>query len=315
MPSFIDHDCAVCSWDRTLAPWASVPATYTAEVDAPAGMTVTVTPSEFTISPGTTQDIQVTVDATGLPAGEWAFADVRLVTTDTHANGLPISSVHYPIGVIANPEQTAPEITVDPEEITAVQGPDQVVTHELTIGNVGDADLDWSVFENEPTQLPETGPAPVATGPAPEPTAGNALSTRFNPVRGVFGPPTPRLVTPEAQPTQGEVTLTHSQSQAIEALNSVACSPDGGVTTTENGYLRHFVLDDFGITTDFEVTDVSFGVEQLQPIAQDLTVNLFTMIDPEGPFDYPNFDPIGSATQSVPPQDLSIVTLDRKSVV
>ncbi|MGH3680216.1 MAG: S8 family serine peptidase, partial [Natronosporangium sp.] len=132
LPAFINHGCATCSWDRTVTSVADAPASYTAVVDAPAGMAVTVTPSEFTIAPGASQDIQVSVDATALTEGEWAFADVRLVTTGSHAGGAPISSVHYPIGVVAEAVQQAPEITVDPAEINAVQGPDQTVTHELT---------------------------------------------------------------------------------------------------------------------------------------------------------------------------------------
>jgi hypothetical protein len=310
LPAFIDHSCAVCTWDRTLTSVADAPASYTVVVDAPAGMTVSVTPSSFTIAPGGSQDIHVIVDATALPADEWAFADVRLVTTDSHAGGEPISSVHYPIGVVANAEQEAPEITVDPAEITAVQGPDQVVTHELTIGNVGDANLDWSVFETLPERLPVSGPTPVDASPEPgTPVEGTSLAHRRTLLRGVFGPPAPEMVTPAPTPAQeGEITITHSASQAIVALNSVACSPDGGLSTTDNGYLRHFVLDDFGITEDFDVTEVSFGIENLS-IQQTVTVNLFRMIDPGGPFTYANFELIGTTEASLPPQQLSIATV------
>jgi subtilisin family serine protease len=306
LPAFIDHSCAVCGWDRTLTSVADAPASYTAVVDAPAGMAVTLTPSAFTIAPGATQDIQVTVDATGLPTGEWAFADVQLVTADSHAGGQPIASVHYPVGVIAA-EPEAAEITVDPAEITAVQGPDEVVTHELTIGNLGDAALDWSVFENQPQQSPVDGSTPVGAGPAPgTPEEGASLSHRRSLLRGVFRPPAPETVTPATPaPAQDEVTITHSQSQSIVELNSVACSPDAGVSTTENGYLRHFTLADFGITDDFDVTEVSFGIENLS-IQQTVTVNLFRMIDPAGPFVYANFESIGSTDTTLPAQQLTI---------
>jgi hypothetical protein len=307
LPAFIDHSCAVCSWERTVTSVADAPASYTATVDAPAGMDVTVTPSAFTIAPGASQDIQVTVDASALPEGEWAFADVRLETTDSHAGGQPISSVHYPIGVIAAAEQQDPQITVDPAEITAVQGPDQVVTHELTIGNTGGENLTWSVFENTPDGLPVGGPTSVAGGPEPgAPEQGATLSHRRSLLRGVFGPPTPEVATPQAPaPEQDEITITHSQSQDIVALNSVGCSPDAGVSTTENGYLRHFVLDDFGITSDFDVTSVSFGIENLS-IEQAATVNLFRMVDPAGPFVYANFESIGTTDVTLPAQQMTI---------
>ncbi|HEY8473600.1 MAG TPA: S8 family serine peptidase, partial [Natronosporangium sp.] len=307
-PAFVDHSCAVCSWQRTLTSVADASASYTAVVDAPDGMTVTVTPSEFTVAPGASVDIEVTVDASSLPVGEWAFADVRLETTDSHAGGEPIASVHYPVAVIAaEQQQEAPDITVDPTELTSVQGPGETVTHELTIGNEGDANLNWSVFENGPARLPE-GSTPVASE-APTGTAAGeaALAPMRRLLGGVFGPP--QVVTPEAPaPQQDEITITHSASQAIVAGNSVACSPDDGFSTTENGYLRHFVLDDFGITSDFGVTEVSFGIENLT-VAATITVNLYTMVNPAGPFTYANFEEIGSASADLTPQSLTLVSV------
>jgi hypothetical protein len=115
------------------------------------------------------------------------------------------------------------------------------------------------------------------------------------------------VVTPEvAEPAQDEITITHSASQSIVALNSVACSPDGGFSTTENGYLRHFVLDDFDIISDFAVSEVSFAIESLA-ITQTVTVNLYTMIDPAGPFTYANFQEIGSADATLAAQSMTIV--------
>jgi subtilisin family serine protease len=309
VPSFIDHSCAVCSWERTLTSASDAPASYTAVVDAPDGMTVTVTPSEFTVPAGGTVDIEVTVDASGLPEGEWAFADVRLETSSDHAGGQPIAAVHYPIGVIAA-EQAAPDITVDPEEITATQGPDETVTHELTIGNTGNAPLNWSVFENAPTRSPEDPSSPVASeAPSGTPSGSASLAKHRRLLSGTFGPRPPTMVTPEAIPAQeGEITITHSASQDIVALNSVACSPDGGFSTTENGYLRHFTLDDFGITSDFAVSEVQFAIEDLT-IAQTMTVNLFTMVDPAGPFVYANFQEVGSAEVSLTPQAMTLVSV------
>jgi subtilisin family serine protease len=308
LPSFVDHSCGVCSWERTLTGVADAPADYIAVIDAPEGMTVTVTPSEFTVAPGATVDIEVTVDASGLPEGETAFADVQLETPDSHAGGAPIAPVHYPIAVVAEPQQEeAPEITVDPEEITSVQGPDETVTHELTIGNDGNANLNWSVFENGPQRLPQDTTTIPSEAPAGTATGDASLSTKRRLLSGVFGPP--KVVTPEPAATQqDEVTITHSASQAIVGLNSVGCSPDNGVTTTENGYLRHFVLDDFGIGSDFGVTQVSFGIETLT-VSQAVTVNLYTMINPGGAFVYANFEEIGSATVTLNAQDMTLVSV------
>lgn len=114
------------------------------------------------------------------------------------------------------------------------------------------------------------------------------------------------VASPSLPPTlASEMTITHSQSQDIVAGNSVACSPDGGFSTTENGYLRVFNLNDFGLGGGFSVTSVSFGVEALDP-AQTLTINLYTL---DGEFLYQNMTLIGSADASIDSTDLDLVTV------
>ncbi|QSB13645.1 S8 family serine peptidase [Natronosporangium hydrolyticum] len=306
LPAFVDHGCAECSWERTVTSVADTEASYTAQVDAPSGMTVTVEPAEFTVEPGDSVDLTVTVDATGMPEGEWAFADVVLATADAHANGAEIAGVHYPVTVIAAAEQTeAPEITVDPSELSSVQGPDTVVTQELTIGNVGDAELSWEILD-EPAGSPG---ATSVTSVEPGEVSGEAsLSTAPSLLRGVFGS-SPRVATPEVPVVQDAVTLSHSESMSIVAENSVGCTPDQGLSTTENSYLRHFVLDDFGITDEFDVSEVSFGVEVVRGVSPTVSVNLYEMVDPAGSFEYGNFELIGSAEETLEPMELEVVTV------
>jgi subtilisin family serine protease len=476
LPSAVNMECVdVCSWTRTVRSVATMPATYTAVVDAPAGMTVTVDPPQFTLVPGTldgaTQDLEITVDVSGLPASEWAFADVSFETTAQHPDhgdfvqlgevdgpidswtarsqdlrayegqevclgfsytgfdahnwavddvlvqsdagvhinesftdaafppagwsrfdfdgvgqqwarttavsntppasgrhsfstsggvvqdgwlvsptftlgenasftyadhtafldwyvhsgvwistegcnptptaGPPVSAVHYPIAV--QREAIGAQITVDPDEITAVQEPGQVTTHEVTIGNAGDVDLDWSVFEQTAQRLPRHGTTQVSAEARPQAAFGRrSLAPQRRLLGGTFGPVAPSAPvneTAEESPAQpGAVTITHSASQDIVAGNSVACSPDGGVSTTENGYLRHFTLSDFDISSDFAVTEVQFGIENLT-VAQTVAVNLYTMINPGGPFTYANFQEIGTANASLGAQQSTIVSV------
>lgn len=73
-------------------------------------------------------------------------------------------------------------------------------------------------------------------------------------------------------------TITQSTSQAIVAANSVACSSDMGVTTTENHYWRAFDMNTFTGGQEYDVTSVSFGIEQATSgtgTGQPLTVNLY----------------------------------------
>jgi subtilisin family serine protease len=202
-----------------------------------------------------------------------------------------------------------PAIEVTPESLSAEQAEGEVTEQALTIGNTGGAPLDWSVFADEPQPPTATSPAPDTVQPrAP---SGNASLSKHRRLLGggTFGRPASRVVTPEAaEPAQDEITITHSASQSIVELNSVACSPDGGFSTTENAYLRHFVLDDFDITDDFEVSEVSFAVESLS-VAQAVTVNLYTMVNPAGPFVYGNFELIGSADADLAAQSMTLVSV------
>jgi subtilisin family serine protease len=264
LPAMVNMDCVgECTWTRTVTSVADTTAEYTAVFETPSGMTLSVNPSVFSVAPGASQVLEITADVSGLPSGEWAFGDVRLTTGGAHANGLPIASVHYPVAVIPTP--ATPSLTLDPTELTSVQGPNEIVTQELLIGNVGGLDLEWSVFAGD-----DNG---------------------------------------EAMPT----TITHSASQELMAGNSVACSPDGGASTTDNGYLRHFQLESLGIFSDLDVTEVSFGVESAS--AHTVTVNLFEMIDPDGPFVYSNFTLIGTADHALSATALEIVTVPVNATV
>lgn len=85
-----------------------------------------------------------------------------------------------------------------------------------------------------------------------------------------------------------EVTITHSVSQEIIQFNSVSCN--SGLGNAENGFLRTFELEDFGITSDFNVTSVSFGVESATA-TQPISVKLYTL---DGEFVYDNMTLIDS---------------------
>src|SRR5690606_7104166 len=138
----VDHNCdQVCSFTRRLTSVADATATYTATTGAPDGMVVTVTPAEFTLAPGATQEVTVTVDVSDLIGGDWEFAAVDLATDATHASGTPVAGVHLPVAVIP----AEPVLTVAPEELSSVQDVAQTVTQELTIGNAGGAQMQWQL--------------------------------------------------------------------------------------------------------------------------------------------------------------------------
>lgn len=214
-------------------------------------------------------------------------------------------------GLVGQPQPSAaqaapdgPELTVDPAEVGSLQAPDQQVTHELTLGNAGDTELPWRVVEDTGAQrrLPRQPVTPLPTTP-PDP-GGRADLQHFLGLEG-----DPRFtVEPELPPVPEQtLTFTHSEEPAIVPGASVACGRHLGLLTKATGYLRHFALEDFGITADLDVTSVSFGVQSLFGLPQTLTVNLFTMADPAGLLRYDNLSRIGTADARVGTRALTMV--------
>jgi subtilisin family serine protease len=99
IPAMVAHECdPTCTWTRTVTSVSERSTVYWASVDAPEGMTVTVSPPAFVIAPGASRQVTITVDASGLPAGEWAFADITLNPT-RGAGSQAVSPVSYPIAI------------------------------------------------------------------------------------------------------------------------------------------------------------------------------------------------------------------------
>jgi hypothetical protein len=151
VPYLVNRQCnQTCSWTRTVTSVADTTAAYTATVSVPAGMTATVTPASFTLAPGATQTLTVTVDARQSTGGAWAFADLRLATDGRHAGGEAIAGVHYPIAVIP----VAPAIAVDPAALEVAQKPGKTAERGLTIRNTGNGPLEWRLSEGASCDAP-----------------------------------------------------------------------------------------------------------------------------------------------------------------
>lgn len=110
----------------------------------------------------------------------------------------------------------------------------------------------------------------------------------------------------------GNTMLTQSSSQTITVLNSISCN-NGGLNT-QSSYYRTFVLEDFGITGDFEICEVLLGVESASSFSgtQPVSVNLYTS-DPEFPDGA--LTEIGFADIELPDQDLTIVSIPVSATV
>jgi subtilisin family serine protease len=124
----------------------------------------------------------------------------------------------------------------------------------------------------------------------------------------------PGGITPTPTPTPGgscPPTITQSTSQDITALNSVACTDNATGFTVENHYWRAFDMSTFTGGLEYDITSVSFGIEQATSgsgTGQPLTVNLYA--NSGAPFPGGTLTLLGSSGEiNIPDQSLSIFDL------
>jgi hypothetical protein len=106
-------------------------------------------------------------------------------------------------------------------------------------------------------------------------------------------------------------TITQSTSQTITSLNSVACSADMGITTSDNHYWRAFDMNTFTGGLEYDLTSVSFGIEQATSgtgTGQPLTLNLYA--NSGAPFPAGTLTLLASSGSiNIPDQSLTIFDL------
>mgnify|MGYP002725483435 CR=1 FL=1 len=100
------------------------------------------------LPPGSTQDVEVTFDATGMMGGDY-YADIIITSNDPDENPVLVPT-------FLNVEVCDPAIAVAPEALDSELYMDEMETHVLTISNTGDCDLNWS-FDSPPDGGPLTG--------------------------------------------------------------------------------------------------------------------------------------------------------------
>lgn len=200
-------------------------------------------------------------------------------------------------------EVLAPAIGSDPAGLSSELGAGQTAILPLTLTNSGQAPLNWEVADG--VGFPESMIRPRGRIPAPRIAPVNGAVENLGPVAG-FGDGETRVSNPFPVPQGEEIVLTHSESMDMQAENTQVCSPDGGFTTRANQFLRTFAPEDFHVTSDFDVTEVTFGVEILRDATAEIDVNLYTL---DGEFVYANMDLIGTATAELEPQEMTLVTV------
>ncbi|MBP7798755.1 MAG: S8 family serine peptidase [Thermoanaerobaculaceae bacterium] len=126
LASLADAACAgACSWTRTVK--AARAGAWTATYVTPAGMTLSATPSSFTLTAGQTQTLNVLAAVGGLPLNQYAFGYVVL----TQGSGAAAGDVIH-LTVVVRPIQPTARHTVTASVGTpsgSIAPPSQTVAH------------------------------------------------------------------------------------------------------------------------------------------------------------------------------------------
>ncbi|GAB4578791.1 MAG: hypothetical protein Fur0022_15280 [Anaerolineales bacterium] len=92
LPSIMDWNCVgTCVFTRTVTSPLNFDVDWTVTSEVPAGMTITASPSSFTLPAGGSQEIVFTVDASGSPVADWQFANIILTPSE------PIAAAEAPV--------------------------------------------------------------------------------------------------------------------------------------------------------------------------------------------------------------------------
>ncbi|MEU9507302.1 S8 family serine peptidase [Micromonospora sp. NPDC048170] len=141
LPAVVEHHCLkVCTFTRTVSGVARATATYQVAAQAPTGARITVAPTRFTLAPGASQELTITLDVTGTPRDNWLFGAIDLTTDARHApDGPPIAQAHFPVAVLP----AVPDLTLDKAALSSSMDVARNESHTVTVGNAGGAELTW----------------------------------------------------------------------------------------------------------------------------------------------------------------------------
>jgi uncharacterized repeat protein (TIGR01451 family) len=145
LPTMANSNCLLtCSWTRTLRSTLTASTQWTASVQAPPGMVVTVTPNIFTVGAFGSQSLVITADVTqadGTPG--WIFATVTLSSPGQADLHLPIAVQKAYGNDLAALSKTAP---------TFAQ-PGDIITYTITLDNLDAISHTFSLTDTLPAGL------------------------------------------------------------------------------------------------------------------------------------------------------------------
>ncbi len=182
--------------------------------ESPVQIWLNESPITGTVPPSGSANVAVTFDATGLAAG------IYTTTLQVSSNDFvqPLVDVLATLTVTTEP---LPSITVGPLVLTATLNPGGTLDRALTIGNVGTADLTWSLAESPVRAWLNESPI---TGTVPPSGSANVAVT-FDATGLAAGIYTTTLQVSSNDPDNPQVDVLATLTVTTEPLPSITVSP------------------------------------------------------------------------------------------
>lgn len=115
VPSYQNSSCmGICSFKRTFTSvLTEVTADYTAVVSSDPSLQLTVEPASFSLAPGATQEVTVTINVENAEVEKFLFGSIAFNTDQTFMNGKAISDVSIPFAVQSIPSTMPTKLVKD----------------------------------------------------------------------------------------------------------------------------------------------------------------------------------------------------------
>ena len=144
IPSFANGACyQECSWTRTVESSMDGTETWTAMVEAPEGVELTVEPDSFTLDAGGSQTFTVTAYVTEAAADDWAFGSV----TFSPSSGMA-PEAYLPLAAYVSSTTNGNIITKAVDDAEAYPG--GVLTYTISVGNISSITQTFTVTDVVP---------------------------------------------------------------------------------------------------------------------------------------------------------------------
>src|SRR5690606_19055629 len=140
---------------------------------------------------------------------------------------------------------------------------------------------------------------------------GDGVSTLASAIERMTGQTGTSSVVAPLDVNPGSVVLTHSASQEVLAGNSIQCGRGTGETRShaDNSYWRAFNLEEFGVTGNFNVDTVQFGVQLATSESEEGQPVIIRLYTTNGEFPGAPLTLIGSSLHTLADQSLTIASV------